>query len=113
MSHIAFPLSGYQSEKKFWHEWARELVDLTNYKADFAICGHSHKLDFANAGTSDNAVASYPVVRGSIRSNKHFDTEGVSPLEFTGTAIEIKDGKLVFKFTNAKKQVLASHTFEE
>lgn len=109
IAHMAYPLSGYQSEKCSWSGWARELVELTNNAADLAICGHSHKTDFAPAGTWDNAVASYPVLRGSIRSNKYADKEGISPFEFTGTAIEIKDGKVGFKFTNAKKQVLAEH----
>lgn len=112
VSHIAFPLSGYQSEKKFWHEWARELVELTNGKARLALCGHSHKVDLADVGTWDNAVADYPVLRGSIRSNKYFDKEGVSPFEFTGTAIELKDGKINIKFTNAKKNVLGEKTLE-
>ena len=57
-------------------------------------------------GTPDNAIAPYPVLRGSIRSNRYADREGVSPAEFTGTAIEIKDGKINIKFTNAKKQIM-------
>ena len=109
VAHMAYPLSGYQAESCSWHGWAKELVELTNNAADFAICGHSHKTDYADCGTWDNAVATYPVVRGSIRSNKYSDKEGVSPFEFTGTAIEIKDKSISFKFTNAKKQVLTEH----
>ena len=113
IAHMAYPLSGYQAERCAWHGWAKELVELTNYKADFAVCGHSHKTDLALSKTDDNAVASYPVVRGSLRSNKYSDKEGVSPLEFTGTAIEIKENKLTFKFTNAKQQILEAHIFED
>ena len=113
MAHIAYPLSGYQAEKCAWHDFARELVELTNYDADFALCGHSHKTDLTFSKTEDNAVASFPVVRGSIRSDKYPDREGVSPFEFTGTAIEIKDGTLTFKFTNSNKRTLAVHIFEE
>lgn len=113
IAHMAYPLSGYQAESCSWSDWAQELVELTNLDADFAICGHSHKTDVTLSDTWDNAVANYPVVRGSIRSNKYPDKEGVSPFEFTGTAIEIKDGNLSFKFTNAKKQVLETHTFKD
>ena len=113
VAHIAYPLSGYQAEKCAWHDFARELVELTNYDADFALCGHSHKTDLTFSKTEDNAVASFPVVRGSIRSDKYPDREGVSPFEFTGTAIEIKDGTLTFKFTNSNKRTLAVHIFEE
>ncbi len=113
IAHMAYPLSGYQAKSCSWSGWAQELVELTNLAADFAICGHSHKTDVTLSDTWDNAVANYPVVRGSIRSNKYPDKEGVSPFEFTGTAIEIKDGNLSFKFTNAKKQVLETHTFKD
>ena len=51
-------------------------------------------------------------MRGSIRSNKYADKEGISPFEFTGTAIELKDGKITLKFINAKKEVLGEHVLE-
>lgn len=112
IAHMAYPLSGYQAEKCAWHDWAKELVDLTCGKTQLAICGHSHKTDYAEVGTADNAVASYPVLRGSIRSNKYADKEGVSPFEFTGCAIELKDKKVNIKFTNANKKVLGEHVLE-
>lgn len=112
VAHIAFPLSGYVSGKYLWGDWARELVSLTNDRAQLALCGHSHKTDFAAAGTEDNALASYPVVRGSIRSNAYADKEGISPFQFTGTALEFKDGKISIKFTNAKNKVLGEHVVE-
>ena len=106
ISHMAYPLSGYQEEKCSWHEWARELVTLTAGKADLGLFGHSHKTDFTPFGTPDNAVADFPVLRGALRSNKYADREGVSPFEFTGTAIELKEGKITIRFTNAKGKVL-------
>lgn len=112
VSHIAYPLSGYQSEKKSWSGWARELARLTAEKAQLALCGHSHKTDFTEQDTTDNAVVGFPVVRGSIKSNKYPDRAGVSPFEFTGTAIELKDGKISIKFTNAKKQVKGEMVLE-
>lgn len=105
VAHMAYPLSGYVSEKCRWSGWAKELITLTD-GADLALCGHSHKTDYAGVGTFDNAIANYPVLRGSIRSNRYSDREGVSPAEFTGTAIEIKDGNIIVKFTNAKKQIM-------
>ena len=30
IAHMAYPLSGYQEESCGWHDWAKELVDLTN-----------------------------------------------------------------------------------
>ncbi len=107
VAHMPYPLSGYAGK---WNGWAKELIELTSGKADFALCGHSHKTIFTPDGTDDNAIADYPVVRGSIRSDRYADKEGVSPFEFTGTAIEIKDGKITVKFTNSNKQVLNSFT---
>lgn len=112
VAHMAYPLSGYQAEKCAWHGWAGELVSLTNGKTQLAICGHSHRTIYEDVGTADNAVADYPVLRGSIRSNKYADKEGVSSFEFTGTAIELKDGKVTMKFTNAKHTVLWEHVLE-
>ncbi|MDE6868246.1 MAG: metallophosphoesterase [Clostridia bacterium] len=112
IAHMAYPLSGYQAASCSWHGWARELVELTEGKTRLALCGHSHKTDYIEPGDPDNAKASYPVLRGSIRSNKYPDKEGISPLEFTGTALEIKDGKVMIKFTNANKKVLAEHVLE-
>lgn len=109
IAHMAYPLSGYVSDRCHWSGWAKELITLTD-GADLALCGHSHKTDYAEVNTWDNAIANYPVLRGSIRSNRYSDREGVSPTEFTGTAMEIKDGKINVKFTNAKKQILSEFT---
>lgn len=111
IAHIAYPLAGYVSEKCHWGNYAREWVVLTNGKADLAICGHSHRTDF-QLKTDDNPLAEYPVLRGSLRSNTRAHGEGVTPFEFTGTAIELKNGTVEIKFTNAKKQVLGEHSFE-
>ena len=109
IAHMAYPLSGYLSEKCQWSDFANELVKLTQ-GADLAVCGHSHCTDFKLAGGDDNAVADYPVLRGSIRSNSRSYGEGVSALAFTGTAIEIKGGAVNIAFTNAKKQVIKEYT---
>ncbi len=106
VAHMAYPLSGYVSEKCHWHDWARELVELTEDKAELAVCGHSHKTVLDAVGTDDNAIAGFPVLRGAIRSNKYADKEGVSPFEFTGTAIEIMDGNISIRFTNAKGKIM-------
>lgn len=52
------------------------------------------------------------MLRGSLRSNNRAYGEGVSPFEFTGAAIEIIDGNVNIKFTNAKKQVLGTHSLK-
>ena len=110
VSHIAFPLSGYISDSCHWNKWARELTALTA-GAQLAVCGHSHRTDF-QFETDDNPIADYPVLRGSLRSNNRAYGEGVSPFEFTGAAIEIIDGNVNIKFTNAKKQVLGTHSLK-
>lgn len=110
VAHMAYPLSGYTAESCVWHDWARELVVLTD-DAQLAICGHSHRTDFSPCGGDDNPLAGYPVLRGSIRSNSREHGEGVSPFGFTGAAIELKDGTVKIKFTNAKKQVIKEHSF--
>lgn len=110
IAHMSYPLSGYINESCTWHDWAKELVQLTNFKTDLLISGHSHKTDFIKPNTDDNTLATYPVLRGSLRSNKYGDREGVSPNEFTGTAIEIKGNSINIKFTNAKNQVKSDFT---
>ncbi len=110
IAHMAYPLSGYQEESCGWHDWAKELVELTNGKTDLAICGHSHRTDFIKPGTEDNKIADFPVLRGSLRSNKFGDREGVSPNEFTGTAIEIIGDKINIKYTNSKNVVMQEFT---
>lgn len=109
LSHMAFPLSGYHTPKRHWYKWAGELVDLTNNTAQLAVSGHSHKTEF-NEG--EDVKTTFPSVRGALRSNKYADREGVSPFEFTGTAIECKDKKISVKFTNAKKQVMKENILE-
>lgn len=109
IAHMAYPLSGYLSEKCAWSDFANGLISLTQ-GADLAVCGHSHRTDFKRVGEDDNTLADYPVLRGSIRSNSRSHGEGVSSLAFTGTAIEIKDGTVNIRFTNAKKQVLKEYT---
>lgn len=106
ISHMAYPLSGYLADSCPWHEWAKELINLTDKQTDLAICGHSHRTDFIEPNTEDNAVASFPVLRGSLRSNKYSDREGATPFEFTGTAIEIIGNNINIKYTNAKKVIM-------
>lgn len=99
LAHMAFPLSDYER----FPEWTAQLNEATNGKFDLCISGHSHKLDFAEAGTE--TCTDYPVIRGSLRSNYRTEGEGVDPAAFTGTAIECKDGKITAMFTNAKGEV--------
>jgi hypothetical protein len=111
IAHMAYPLKGYTSESCSWNEWARELISLTDSQAKLAVCGHSHKLDYAlPAEGGDNNLSSYPVLRGSLRSNDSYQVEGISPLTFTGTAIECKGGNITMQFTNAKGKVLKTNT---
>lgn len=104
IAHMSYPLSGYLDEHCSWHDWAKELVELTNGKTDLLISGHSHRADFHPVNSEENKFANYPVLRGSLRSNKYTDREGVSPNEFTGTAIEINGTNISIKFTNAKHE---------
>lgn len=107
VAHMAYSLSGYLADSCAWNWWAKELITLTG-GADLALCGHSHRIDYQDASNGENS-APYPVVRGSLRSNTRVHGEGVSNFEFTGTAIEIKDGVVNIKFTNAKKKVVDEH----
>ena len=100
LSHMAFALADYER----FPEWTARLNATTDGKFDLAICGHSHILDYAEAGSGTKT--DYPVVRGSLRSNYRTSGEGVDPAAFTGTAIECIDGKITCKFTNAKGEVL-------
>lgn len=106
IAHMAYPLTGYVADDCAWSDWAKELITLTNGRTELALCGHSHRADYILPNTEDNKIADYPVLRGSLRSNKFMNKEGVSPNEFTGTAIEIVGSNINIKFTNAKKQVL-------
>ncbi len=99
-SHMAFALSDYNR----FPEWTEELIATTDGMFDLCISGHSHKLDYAEAGTDTNT--SYPVLRGSIRSNTRSSGEGVLPTAFTGTAIECKDGSITAWFTNSKGNIV-------
>ena len=100
LAHMAFALSDYER----FPEWRDELVAATDGKFDLCISGHSHILDYADAGTGTRT--SYPVVRGSIRSNDRTSGESVWPGHFTGTAIECKNGSITAKFTNSDGDVL-------
>ena len=77
----------------------------TDGKFDLCISGHSHVLDYAEAKTDTRT--SYPVIRGSLRSDSRTSGESVWPGHFTGTAIECKDRKITARFTNSKSDVLA------
>ena len=100
LAHMAFPLADY----KRFPEWTAALNEATDGKFDLCISGHSHKLDYAEAGTETKT--DYPVVRGSLRSDYRLEGEGVDPAAFTGTAIECKDGKITVSFTNSRHEVL-------
>lgn len=98
--HMAFGLADY----KRFPDWTQKLNSLTDGKFDLCVSGHSHRLHFAEAGT--DTLTSYPIIRGSIRSDHRTDGEGVFPFTFTGTAIECIDGHITAKFTNSKHEVL-------
>jgi hypothetical protein len=107
---MAYPLRSYLNDQA-WGDWAKELVELTNNKAQLLLAGHSHvaKITEPEAG-GDNGMATYPVLRGSIRSNKYTDREGISPLEFTGTAVEIVGNTATIQLTTANKKVHSTYT---
>ena len=100
LAHMAFALADYER----FPEWRDELVAATDGKFDVCISGHSHILDYAEAGTGTRT--SWPIIRGSLRSNKRESGESVWPYHFTGTAIECKDGKITAWFTNSNGEVL-------
>lgn len=106
LAHMAFPLSDYER----FPEWTEELTAATDGRFDVCISGHSHVLDYAEAGTETRT--SYPVIRGSIRSNRRTSGEGVNPFEFTGTAIECTGGNMNVKFTNSNREALQEFTIE-
>lgn len=100
LAHMPFALADYSR----FPEWRDELVEATDGKFDVCISGHSHLLDYAEAGTGTRT--SYAVIRGSHRSNFLDGSESIWPGHFTGTAIECKDGKITAWFTNSKGEVL-------
>lgn len=100
LSHMAFALDDYAR----FPEWTERLNTATNGKFDLCISGHSHLLEYSEAGTGTRT--DYPIVRGAVRSNSLNVGDGVSPWAFSGTAIECKDGKITATFTNAKGEVL-------
>lgn len=100
LAHMAFALADYER----FPEWRDKLVAATDGKFDLCISGHSHLLDYAEAGTGTRT--SYPVLRGSHRSNNLEKGESVWPGHFTGTAIECRDGKITAWFTNSDGEVL-------
>lgn len=106
LAHMAFPLSDYER----FPEWTEELTAATDGRFDVCISGHSHVLDYAEAGTETRT--SYPVIRGSIRSNRCTSGESVNPFEFTGAAIECTGGNMNVKFTNSNREVLQEFTIE-
>lgn len=106
IAHMSYPLSGYLDEHCAWHDWAKQLVDLTKGKTDLLLSGHSHRADIHMPNLGENLIADYPVLRGSLRSDKFTDREGVSPNEFIGTAIEINGNQINIKFTNSKHKVI-------
>ena len=101
LAHMAFALSDYER----FPDWTAELNALTSGgKFDVCLSGHSHKLDYAEAGTGTKT--DYPVLRGSLRSDNRTEGEGVNPAAFTAAAIECSDGKITAKFTNSRHEVL-------
>ncbi len=102
LAHMAFPLVSYER----FPEWTERLIAATDGKFDLCVSGHSHLLDYAEAGTGTRT--DYPVIRGSHRSNRAEQGEGVDPAAFSGTAIECRDGSITAKFTNAKGRVLGT-----
>lgn len=100
IAHMAFALADYER----FPDWTEQLVGATDGKFDLCISGHSHVLDYAEAGAATRT--DYPVIRGSHRSNRLEKGEGVSAGEFSGTAIECSGGKVTAAFTNAKGEAL-------
>lgn len=100
LAHMPFALTEYTS----FPEWTKQLAAATAGKFDLCISGHSHLLDYTEAG--EGTRADYPVLRGSIRSDYRAKGEGISPYQFTGTALECAGGTLRARFTNSKGEVL-------
>ena len=85
------------------------------------ICGHSHKTvvyepyenfdDEEKENVHYKNEAKFPVVLGSLRNDVNMKYETLFGYEFTGTAIEIKDGNYTISFTNSQHVVNETHTF--
>lgn len=112
VAHMMYSLGEFTSGTAHWKEFANELVNYTNGITQLCITGHAHVIRYAEAGKWDNQLATYPTLIGSIRHDSVKNCEGVDVNQFTGTAIEIKDG-LSVKFTNSKKQVVEEHFITE
>lgn len=116
--HVAFPLG----IKKYGGESALKMMKtLEKMNIDVLISGHSHKTlyfaphdyaygaDLKENGNSKNA-ADFPVILGSLRNDENMKYETLFGYEFTGTAIEIKDGTYTISFTNSLHEVNEIHT---
>ncbi|MCD8040577.1 MAG: metallophosphoesterase [Clostridia bacterium] len=99
IAHMGFALSDYSR----FPEWTAELIEATDGKYDLCLSGHTHVTDYSPAGTATKT--SYPVIRGSIRSNTRASGEGVDPAAFTGTALTCVNGSITAMFTNSKGEV--------
>ena len=94
------------------------LTYLEDMHIDFMMCGHSHTTKYFAPGeiaTSQNSkvsgknIASFPVVLGSLRNDENMRFETLFGYQFTGTAIEIKDGDIEIMFTNSLGEIKEYH----
>ncbi len=114
--HVAFPLN----IKKYGGEAARKMMEyLELMNIDFMMAGHSHatvvfephstySLDGKEKDTNE---ADFPVILGSIRNDENMRYETLFGYQFTGTAIEIKDGDIELMFTNSLGEIKEYHKF--
>lgn len=92
----------------------RSCADLLNaLDVSLMISGHTHDTEFFPIGDKNNP-ANYPYVVGSRRNDDlSAEEESFSATQFTGTAVEYKDGIWWVAFTNSKHAVLAEYEFAD
>lgn len=107
--HIPFPISKeYAPAPEIFNEWTAMLSQMN---IDIMLSGHKHKI-YVKKSVAVNGVISdqrFPVVVGST-SNVEV-TEGIrTRVEYTGTAMEIKDGTITINFTDTSKNIVSQET---
>ena len=115
--HVPFPLA----TKKYGGDTAKDMLDYLNLmNIDIMLAGHSHKTVFYDSNSyayNDTEheglknAANFPVILGSLRNDINMKFETLFGYQFTGTALEIKDGGYALSFTNSLHEVNETHSF--
>lgn len=91
--------------REYYNEWCRCLNEIG---VDLMLTGHMHQC-YTREPAEQKALdvaPTFPLVVGSVSNDNPFTGAQPGEDEFTGAAIEIKDGAVSVKFTNSKNEVV-------